>query len=119
LVNGIVWRAIKKADKFKGDSKFSTWFYRIVTNECNRFLRSHKERQEISFEEEFPIEPFGDLGVEVQQLVQGLDDRDFALFKMVAQGENFETIAETLHIKVGAAKTRWSRLRGRLRDAAL
>jgi RNA polymerase sigma-70 factor (ECF subfamily) len=117
LVNEIVWRAVKNANAFKGNSRFSTWFYRISVNECNRFLRKHKERLEIGFEEEILAEPSGvDASVALQQIVQGLDDRDFELFKLVAHGESFRTIAESLHIKETAAKVRWSRLKRKLKD---
>lgn len=32
---------------FKGNSRFSTWFYRIVVNTCLDFLRKRKSRQKI------------------------------------------------------------------------
>lgn len=43
-----VWRA---AAFFKGDSKFTTWLYRIASNTARDFLRSRKSRQEVSIED--------------------------------------------------------------------
>lgn len=42
-----VWRHVKS---FKGKSKFSTWLYRIVVNQCLNYRSKHKEKL-ISLEE--------------------------------------------------------------------
>lgn len=46
-------RAFEKLDSFKGDSKFSTWFYRIVINESFKQLKKQKA-EFINFVEEPP-----------------------------------------------------------------
>lgn len=43
-----VWRG---AAFFKGDSKFTTWLYRIASNTARDFLRSRKSRHEVSIED--------------------------------------------------------------------
>ncbi len=43
-----VWRG---AAFFKGDSKFTTWLYRIASNTARDFLRSRKTRHEVSIED--------------------------------------------------------------------
>ena len=43
-----VWRG---AAFFKGDSKFTTWLYRIASNTARDFLRSRKSRREVSVED--------------------------------------------------------------------
>ena len=43
-----VWRA---AGSFKGDSKFTTWLFKIATNTARDFLRSRMIRREISLED--------------------------------------------------------------------
>ena len=35
-------KAFEKLSTFKGDSKFSTWFYRIVVNESFKLYKKHK-----------------------------------------------------------------------------
>jgi len=35
--------------KFKGDSKFSTWIYRIVTNKCLEFIRKCNAKKRFAF----------------------------------------------------------------------
>jgi RNA polymerase sigma factor (sigma-70 family) len=118
LVNGIVWRAIRKADKFKGSAKFSTWFYTIVVNECNRFLRNYKKRLEVSLEEEVPTETDStDARIDLLALLDGLEGEEHLLLRMVAEGQEFKDIAEVLGITSVTARVRWLRLKERLRHA--
>ena len=41
-------KAYSSLDSFRGDSKFSVWLYRIVSNVCLDFLRKQKKRQSFS-----------------------------------------------------------------------
>lgn len=41
--NGFV-KAYQNLDRFRGGSRFSTWLYRIVANECKDFLRRKSRR---------------------------------------------------------------------------
>ena len=43
--NGFV-KAYRHLARFRGESKFSTWLYRIVVNECKDFLRRRGRRPE-------------------------------------------------------------------------
>lgn len=120
LVNEIVWRAIKYAPKFKNTSKFSTWFYRIAVNRCNTFLRSHKQRLETSLEDEQPQTIAGvEARMDLIAILNALNGDDHLLFRMVAEGQDFKTIAEALGLKRNAAIVRWNRLKARLRNAAI
>jgi RNA polymerase sigma factor (sigma-70 family) len=47
-VFAIVWRCIKK---FRQESKFSTWLYRIVVNQCLQHKRNKHNRDFVSFDE--------------------------------------------------------------------
>jgi RNA polymerase sigma factor (sigma-70 family) len=120
LVNGIVWRAIQKAETFNGDAKFSTWFYRLTVNECNRYLRQHMERCETSLSEEtMAPDAAHDARIDLISLLDGLDGPDHLLFRLVAEGQDFKYIGRTLGISAHAAVLRWAKLKERLRDAAV
>ncbi|MBP3538247.1 MAG: sigma-70 family RNA polymerase sigma factor, partial [Oscillospiraceae bacterium] len=41
-------KAYNSLDSFRGDSKFSVWLYRIVSNVCLDFIRSRKRKQTVS-----------------------------------------------------------------------
>jgi RNA polymerase sigma factor (sigma-70 family) len=117
IVNGIVWRAVKYADGFKGKSRFSTWFYRVALMECHQFLRDVRERCEAPLEEaplQVEVPKIG-----INELLPKLRLRDRELFQLVAEGQSWKTIGQTLGISFGAAKGRWDRLKRRLRNAAV
>jgi len=38
------WRNLPQ---FRAEARFSTWLYRIATNKCTDWLRSHRKRDEI------------------------------------------------------------------------
>ena len=46
-------KAFDKLNTFKGRSKFSTWFYRIVINESFKYVKKHKT-EFVDFVENFP-----------------------------------------------------------------
>src|ERR1700690_4007632 len=118
LVNQIVWKAVKKADKFRAEARFSTWFYRIAVNECNKFLINFKRRCETGLEDEMPSRPEGlDARIDLIDLLNGLEGQEHLLFRLVAEGEDFRTIGERLGVSRNAALVRWTRLKERLRDA--
>lgn len=118
LVNGIVWKAVREMEKFRGSSQFSTWFYRIAVNDCNKFLRNYKNRFETSLEEEMPSRPEAmNARIDLIALLDGLEGPEHLLFRLVAEGQEFKDIAERLGISRNAAIVRWARLKEKLRDA--
>ena len=118
VVGEAVWRAIKGEKGFSGKSLFSTWFHRIVLNECNRALVSKQRRAEVSFEEEGAEEgrEISDAPILVRQLMQGLteEEREMLLLKM--NGATEEEIAEILGVSRGAVAQRWLRLKEKMAD---
>ena len=50
-------RAFVHLNNFKGDSRFSTWLTRIVTNAALMRLRKNSSRRELSLEETFEFQP--------------------------------------------------------------
>lgn len=120
LVNGIVWRATQHLDKFKGNSKFHTWFYRIAVNECNRYLRNAKELNETILEEEMPSKAEAiEAQIDVLAILDGLNGPDHTMFRMVAEGESLRSIGLALGIGRDAAKKRWLRLKEKIHAVSL
>lgn len=120
IANTAVWRAIARAKKFRGDSKFSTWFHRIVLNECNRFLKSTLvERGSVPLTEapEGSGGQHPDLRHALREVAKTLSDSDNHLLERLKQGDSIREIATRFGITEGAAKVRVHRLRGKLKDA--
>lgn len=121
---------------FKGNSAFSTWLYRIITNCFLDFRKKEKSRVAVSLDQpvagqenemERQIEdddPGPDLQVErkeretrVESAVEKLPEYQRAMIVMY-HGENlsYEEIAETLDLPIGTVKSRLNRARLTLRE---
>ena len=50
LVQDIFFKVFRNLVKFKGESKFSSWLYRVATNDCLDHLRRVKVRKEQSLD---------------------------------------------------------------------
>lgn len=120
LVNGTVWKTIRHLESFQKKSRFSTWFYRIVVNDCNKFLTSHKRRCETNLAEELPAKQDGyDAKIDLTSLLDSLEGDEHTLLRLMAEGFDLKEAAEMLRISHAAAKVRWMRLKEKLRDAVL
>ena len=119
------FRAIKR---FRGDSSFATWLYRIGVNHAKnrqKSLQVARQRQQATEVSDAPGDPASDPAAGVEQrerhdLVQrGLNDLDAddALIILLHDLQEFryEEISETLDIPLGTFKSRLHRARQALR----
>jgi RNA polymerase sigma-70 factor (ECF subfamily) len=113
--------AFKNAKKFKGDSAFSTWLYRIAVNACTDLLR-RKQRQ-------VPVEDIElrnqsavvneDIAtrVDLQRALQELSpDHREAVVMHDLGGYPYEDIAVATGVQLGTVKSRISRGRKKLAE---
>ena len=122
-------RAWKAIGKFRGDSQFSTWLYRITANTASTQVHRRRRQRAEPFAEGF--DPADDRAE--QQITQSaesaesLDRISAALDELPAKLRNVvvlkdvygmphEEIADELGISVAAAKVRLHRARRKLRD---
>ena len=118
---------------FRGDSKFSVWLYRIVSNTCLDYLRSRSRRSEESLSEEdgegeerereirderFSPEPLLEQKTTREALQRCLlalpeEQRKILLLREL-QGLSYEEIGRVLSIESGTVKSRIFRARKKL-----
>ena len=115
-----LWKAYPK---FRGDSKFSTWMYRVGLNTAITLYRKSKRR--VATQEfdgvQFKIksEPFDD--TEEQQLklmyqaVHQLNDIEKALVFLYLENKDYREISETLGISEVNARVKMNRIKTKLR----
>ena len=126
-------KAYRSLPQFRGDSKFSVWLYRIVSNVCLDWLRAQKRRpaDSLTEEDEEGEESQMDLPDEsalpeellerrlTREAVQrGLlslsaEQRQILLLREI-QGLSYEEIGQTLDLEPGTVKSRIFRARKRL-----
>jgi len=125
-------KVFKSLKNFRGDSSFSTWFYRIVTNKCIDGIRKMQKVKTVSLDKEFESEN-GNYSIEIadnkylpdklyevkekKELVQTALKRVPEKYRNVLvlrdiQSFTYEEISEITNMPLGTVKSRISR--GRL-----
>ena len=128
-------KAYRSLADFRGDSKFSVWLYRIVSNLCLDTLRARKRKPAQSLtvetdegetdELEIPDEHFSpekllDRKLTRESVQRGLaalpDEARQILLLRELQGLSYEEIGRVLELEPGTVKSRISRGREKLRE---
>ena len=126
-------KAFRSLSSYRGDSKFSVWLYRIVSNLCLDHLRASKRRptQSLTVEndegeedvldipdEHFSPEHLLDRKLTRESVQRGLaalpDEARQVLLLREIQGMSYEDIGRTLDLEPGTVKSRIFRARKRL-----
>lgn len=126
-------KAYNSLTAFRGDSKFSVWLYRIVSNVCLDFLRSRSRKQTVSLstenddgeeveldiaDETHSPEQLLDRSLTRDAVRRGLaalppDHREILLLREI-QGLSYEEIADVLGLEAGTVKSRIFRARKKM-----
>lgn len=126
-------KAYRSLSSFRGDSKFSVWLYRIVSNVCLDHIRKKKKENEVSLSvedddgEETELE-ISDISLSPESLLEkkltvesvrnGLDslpeDSRRILLLREIQGLSYDEISGVLDLDPGTVKSRISRARKKL-----
>lgn len=115
-----LWKAYPK---FRGDSKFSTWMYRIGLNTAITLYRKSKRSVKTQDYDKFlhKIEASTYDDTEEQQLklmyqaIHQLNDIDKALIFLYLEEKNYREIAETIGISEVNARVKMNRIKTRLK----
>lgn len=115
-----LWKAFPK---FRGDSKFSTWAYRVALNTAiTLYRKSTRSIKTVDFETKsyFISQPEYNNEEEEQiklmyKAVQELNDIEKALVFMYLEEKDYTEIAETLGISEVNARVKMNRIKGKLR----
>ena len=117
--------AYKQAGKFRGESQFSTWLYRVGMNACNDLLRKRSRAPRPSSDQMTDAEPARGPGVAegvtlrldlAIALAQLPDDYREAVAMHDLGGVPYEEIAQITEVAIGTVKSRISRGRKRLAE---
>ncbi len=133
LCQEVFLKAYKALPKFKGDSAFYSWLYRIAMNCCIDYLRQQKRRQTVPFDELTPgVDDFllisrqpspshqvemAELGEIIQEAVKQLPPKQQRVFKLrYDQMLQMKEIAMVTNRSEGTVKTHLYHAHRRLRE---
>jgi len=136
IVQEVFFRVYKGAKKFRGNSTFSTWLYRITVNACKDMLKKYKRRSEklVDFEEEeqslqFETQPVEqdieskmDIDLEIEQFREALsqlseEDRLYITLRDIEELD-YQQISEIVEKPLGTVKSRIHYARKRIQSIA-
>lgn len=114
-----LWRAYPK---FRGDSKFSTWMYRVALNTAITLYRKGKRRVQTQAYDtvEFKIEHHEEDDEMMEQLtlmygaIKQLNDIEKALVFLYLEDKNYKEISATLGISEVNARVKMNRIKTKI-----
>ena len=126
-------KVYKSLGKFKGDSKFSTWLYSIVTNASIDYMRKNRKTDVVYLdkkeEDQMKIEVPDNINTpehlfekkEIKRVIHdsinklSKEHRTVIILRDI-QGFSYDEIANILNCSEGTVKSRISRARGQLKN---
>jgi len=117
-----LWRSYPT---FRGESKFSTWLYRIALNTAISDLRRQNRRPSTTSTDDIPPPPFlpdmtwpGEEQEQLQQLytaINKLSDVEKALVMLYLEDKSYEEMEEIMGINQNNLRVKMNRIREKLR----
>jgi len=109
---------------FRGESKFSSWMYRVALNTAIAFFKKQKRRPDSEqlpqqFEKADEPSPAGEKDEQLAvfyKAVQQLDKVEKALIYLYMENQPYEEIAATLGISEGNVRVRLNRVKNKLKE---
>ena len=130
VAQDIFIKAYRSLKDFRGDSKFSTWLYTVVTTSCITFLRKKKlDTSSLDNERVFEAADSQDSGMRANQIEQKskfamvneairlLSPDDATIITLFYKGEqSLEEIGQAMQLEPNTVKVRLHRARQRLKE---
>lgn len=128
LINDIVLELWKSFDKFKGDSKISTWIYRVALNTSMNYKRKRKNDSLFIFLNDFKkeeilpwlVEPESSSESEIlYDCIDELNEINKAIILLYLDGNSHDEISTIMGISKTNVGTRISRIKEQIKQLAI
>lgn len=121
LFQEITLQAWKAYSNFRGDSKFSTWLYRVALNTAITFFRKEKKKMEINVEElpELTEGSFDQIEEKTKAMylaIGELSKIDKAIVMLYLEDYNYGQISEVIGITPNNIAVKMNRIKIKLKE---
>lgn len=121
LFQEITLQAWKAFGSFRGDSKFSTWLYRVALNTAITFFRKEKKQPTVYFTQVLPersenIEAIEEQVKAMYKAIAVLSKIDKALVMLYLEDYNYNEIGEMLGITANNVAVKMNRIKTKLKE---
>jgi len=123
LYQEILFQAWKSIQNFKGESKVSTWIYRIAVNTAINYNIKNKRHQHLPLPEFFQAEYVDTMGEKMEQEAQlnklrycisQLETQDRLIISLVLEDKSYKEIAEITGSNINNVGVKINRIKTRL-----
>jgi RNA polymerase sigma-70 factor, ECF subfamily len=126
LFQEIIIQLWKAYPRFKGDSKFSTWLYRVAINTAITGLRKQKTFITSVEPSEFPVnisdtdtsQQDEDRLAQLYVAIEQLNEIEKAIIMLYMEDKSYEEMEEILGISQGNLRVKMNRIKEKLRQLA-
>lgn len=121
LFQEITLQSWKAYSNFRGDSKFSTWLYRVALNTAITFFRKEKKKIEINVEQlpEVPDSSFDQIEEKTKAMylaIGELSKIDKAIVMLYLEDYNYSQISEVIGITPNNIAVKMNRIKIKLKE---
>jgi len=123
LRQDIIFQLWKSIDKFKGDSQFSSWMYRVAINTSITYFKKEKRRPDKSeLNSNFEVVDSDDSWEKESQLahfytaVKTLNKIEKAIILLFIEGYSHKEIAKQLGLSSGNTRVKLNRTKQKIKD---
>lgn len=113
-----VWNYL---DKFKGNSNYKTWIYRITVNTCLKSIRENKGKEKLPIQavDQMPLEAADDIQENDHKAlylaIGQLNEVDRLIIMMVLDEVDYDEIAKIMGIEPGNLRVKIHRIKKNLK----
>ncbi|WP_026751937.1 RNA polymerase sigma factor [Sediminibacterium sp. C3] len=126
LFQEVTLQAWKAYHKFRGDSKFSTWLYRVALNTAITFFRKEKQQSFIDSVSEIPDKQVYSDKEHIEEQTRAmylaigeLSKIDKAIVMLYLEDYSYAEISDIIGITANNIAVKMNRIKGKLREATL
>lgn len=122
LFQEILFNAWKGNKNYKGNSKFSTWLYKVALNTSITFFKKGKRNNSVfskevtGFEPPDPTDHLNEQSAAMNKAIIELSEIDKALVMLYLEEYNYQEIADIMGISANNVAVKMNRIKAKLKE---